>query len=218
MTTKFVILCQPRTGSCLLQATLGRHPQILKHGEILNHRYQGDLPDEGYQRLVTALNRNSHAAIGCKLHAFQPDRNWDGWRQWEPAWDALADDVSIKIVHLQRLDAIGQLASWKIADILKNWGSQSDATDRPTVQISPYELRWFREWNRVLFEWRLSRLSQHEILPITYESLCEDWDTTIRRVQEFVGVEPFLLQQALRKNETRPLTEVVKNYNELEGV
>jgi len=65
MTTKFVILCQPRTGSSLLHATLRRHPQIVKHAEILNHRQKHDLPDEGYERLVAALNVDSHPAVVC---------------------------------------------------------------------------------------------------------------------------------------------------------
>lgn len=158
----FVILCQPRTLSSLLNTSLRQHPEIYLHREILNHRQPHDLPDEGTQRRHVALARETHRAVGCNLHAFQPDRGWVGWPKWETAWRALADDRDIKVVHLQRLDTLAQMASWKIASLLGRWGNQHDA-----VRIDPEELRWFRGWNRAVFEWRLSRLTKQctEVAP-----------------------------------------------------
>lgn len=215
---RFVILCQPRTGSSLLNTSLRQHPHIHMHREILNHRQPHRLPQDGYQRLRTALAASHRRAVGCNLHAFQPDRRWDGWPKWEAAWRALADDRDIKVVHLQRLDTIAQLASWKIAALLGRWGNQHDIPERPTIRIDPEELRWFRDWNRAVFEWRLSRLEHHDILPLTYESLSENWDAVIRQIQDFVGARPLPLPQAVRKNETRPLSEVVENYGELQDL
>lgn len=220
MATRFVILCQPRTGSSCLEASLRRHPGILMHGEILNHRYEYLLPDEGYGRLVAALadSRPNVRTVGCDLKAFQPDRNWSGWRRWESAWDALADAPSIKVIHLDRRDTLAQLASWKVADALGNWGDQSGVSNRPTVRIDPEELRWFRQWNQALYAWRLSRLARHEILSIQYESLCSDWDGSIRGILEFLSVNPIALAPATRKNEGRPLADVIENWRELQGV
>lgn len=127
--SRFVVLCQPRTGSSLLNSSLRQHPEIEMHGEILNHRYPHRLPQDGYQRLRSALNTTTHLAVGCNLHAFQPDRVWDGWRRWESAWQALADDRSIKVIHLQRQDTLAQMASWKIAHLLSRWGQQSDIVE-----------------------------------------------------------------------------------------
>ena len=70
----------------------------------------------------------------------------------------------------------------------------------------------------MLFEKRLSYLTNHEILPITYESLCDDWDETIRRVQAFLGVNVLSLRQPFSKNETRPLEDVVENIKTLRRV
>lgn len=215
--TKFVILCQPRTGSSLLTISSRAHPHVFMHSEVLNHGLRHDLPQEGYQRLVAALGHTTHEAVGCKLHCFQPDRGWGDWSRWEPAWDALADDASIKVIHLRRLDTLAQLVSWKIANILRWWSCSNTPDRRPTVRVDPAELYWFRQWNRSLYEWRLSRLKRHEILPLTYESLSDDWDATIRQVQEFLGVEPLALEQSTRKIETRPLSEVIENYSELNG-
>ena len=213
--TRFVVLCQPRTGSSLLNASLRRHPDIQMHGEILNHRYPHRLPQDGYQRLRSALSTSTHTAVGCNLHAFQPDRVWDSWRCWESAWQALAEDRSIKVIRLQRQDTLAQMASWKIAHLLSRWGQQSDIIDRPTIEISPDEYRWFRDWNRSVMEWRLSHLREHQILPVTYESLCSDWEPTLARIQTFVGVRCVAIEQVTTRNERRPMHEVIENYDEL---
>jgi hypothetical protein len=213
--TRFVVLCQPRTGSSLLNAALRQHPDIEMHGEIINHRYPHRLPHDGFQRLRSALSTTTRPAVGCNLHAFQPDRVWDGWRRWESAWQALADDRSIKVIQLQRLDTLAQMASWKIAHLLNRWGQQNDIVERPTIEISPDEYRWFRDWNRSVMEWRLSHLREHQILPVTYESLCSDWEPTLPRIQAFVDVRALSLPQITTRNERRPLCEVIENYDEL---
>ncbi len=212
---RFVVLCQPRTGSSLLNASLRQHPEIEMHGEILNHRYPHRLPQDGYQRLLSALSSSTHPAVGCNLHAFQPDRVWDGWRRWESAWNALADDSSIKVIHLQRIDTLAQMASWKIAQLLSRWGRQDDIIDRPTIAISPDEYRWFRDWNRSVMEWRLSHLQGRSILPVTYGSLCHEWEPALARIQDFIGVRCLPLQQVTSRNERRPLSEVIENYDDL---
>jgi hypothetical protein len=218
MSTRFVILSQPRTGSTLLNAALRQHPQVLKHSEILNHGQRHSLPWDGYQRLTMALRPIArYKAVGCTMHAFQPDRGWPDYHKWEPAWDALEEDPSIKIIRLQRLNALAQLASWKIADVLGMWGDQSDVTERPSVRIEPYELFWFRSWNQMTFDRRLSRLGQHTILEVTYEDLCDDWDQTVDRIQRYIGVDPLPISQPFPKWETRPLDQVVSNYEELQA-
>ena len=213
--SRFVVLCQPRTGSSLLNSSLRQHPEIEMHGEVLNHRYPHRMPQDGYQRLRSALTTTTHPAVGCNLHAFQPDRVWDGWRRWETAWQALADDHSIKVIHLQRHDTLAQMASWKIAHLLSRWGQQTDIVDRPKIEISPDEYRWFRDWNRSVMEWRLSHLREHQVLPVTYESLCSDWEPTLARIQAYVGVRCIPLRQVTTRNERRPLYEVIENYRDL---
>lgn len=218
MSTRFVIVSQPRTGSTLLNAALRRHPQVLKHAEILNHGQPHHLPQDGYQRLMVALRPiDRYRAVGCTMHAYQPDRGWPEWRQWETAWEALFEDPTIKIIWLHRLNALAQLASWKIADILGLWGDQSEVVDRPTIRVEPYELFWFRYWNNLAFDRRLGRLGQHEVLEITYESLCDDWEQTLNRIHRYLGVDSRPIPPPIPKWETRPMCEVVENYDELQA-
>jgi hypothetical protein len=85
------------------------------------------------------------------------------------------------------------------------------------VRIEPYELFWFRSWNQMTFDRRLSRLGQHTILEITYEDLCDDWEQTLDRIQRYIGVDPLPISQPFPKWETRPLRQVVSNYEELQA-
>jgi len=186
--------------------------------EILNHRHPHDLPDDGYQRLRACLARTTHRAVGCNLHAFQPDRGWEDWQKWESAWQALADDPTIQVIHLQRIDSLAQLASWKIAGLLNRWGTQEDILDRPRIHIDREEYRWFHDWNQAVYDLRLSHLRSHTIFPVTYESLNESWDETMTAIQDFLDVTQQPIPQAVAKYETRPLEEVVSNFHELQNL
>lgn len=216
---RFVILAQPRTGSHLLKTSLEAHPQISCAGEILNHRQAESRlgpPEDGALRLMQTLATGNRQAVGCVLHACQPDRQWPRWRRWESAWPALASDPSIRVIVLRRMQALAQLASWKIAEQTDHWVDQSPFADqRPTVRFDQDELRWFRRWNDALYQWRLSGLSQHPVLEVLYEDLIVDWDRVVRGLQLFLGVEPQSLPQATSKQETRPLAEVIENFSEL---
>lgn len=211
--TRFVVLSQPRTGSSLLCGSIRWHPQILMQGEVLNQHYRrAELPEEdGAERLRIALSATTHNAVGCKLHACQPDVGWD---HWESAWDFLASDPTIKVIHLYRENELAQLASWKIAERLGEWGDQTHVSERPTIEIARGELTWFHRFNSALYRMRLNRLQQHPMLPVTYESLRDDWPTQLKRVLTFIGVEPRPLDQCAIQGETRPLSEVITNYHE----
>lgn len=184
------------------------------HGEVLNRHYTRDgLPDgDGAERLRVALSVASRDAVGCKLHACQPDPGWD---RWETAWDYLASDPAIKVIHLYRQSLLAQLASWKIADLLDRWGDQTDVVERPVIRIDPGELVWFHRWNELAYRVRLTRLRRHAILTVAYEDLRDQWQATLERVLRFIGVEPRPLAPCAKQCETRPLREVISNYHEL---
>ncbi len=210
--TRFVVLSQPRTGSSLLCGSIRWHPQILMHGELLNRYYGDDLPRAGTDRFRTAMAVATHDAVGCKLHACQPNPDC---AEWEAAWEELFADPTIKVVHLTRQDTLAQLASWKIADQLDRWGDQVDVAERPVIRIDSAELAWFRRWNAMAYRVRLARLQRHTILPVTYEALRDRWQATVNDVLRFVGVAPMPLDPCAMQNEIRPLDQVIANYHEL---
>jgi LPS sulfotransferase NodH len=210
---RFIVLSQPRTGSSLLCGSIRWHPQLLMQGEVLNQHYRRtELPDDdGAERLRAALSFTTHDAVGCKLHACQPDAGWD---RWESAWDYLAGDPSIRVIHLYRENRLAQRASWKIAERLGEWGDQTHVPQRPTIEIARGELTWFDRFNSALYRMRLNRLPRHPLLQISYESLCHDWPVALEKVLTFIGVDPMPLDQCAIQGETRPLSEVISNYHE----
>lgn len=213
---RFVVLSQPRTGSSLLTGSIRWHPQVLMQGEILNRHYQRpDLPDDdGAQRFRVALSSPDHDAVGCKMHACQPDA---GFERWESAWDALADDPTVKVIHLYRRSILAQLASWRIAGQLNRWGDQTDVSERPVIEVDDGELKWFKRFNAIAYQARLNRLRHHSILPIAYESLRDDWDSMVEVVLRFIGVDPIRLEPCAIRSETRPLQHVISNYQKVAG-
>ena len=217
--TRFVILCQPRTGSTLLNTSLDSHYDIRMNKEVLNH-LQFDahrhLPMDGRWRLEKALQPNNiHKAFGCNLHAFQPDPNEKWCQILEPAWDILINDPTIKVIFLHRKNILAQFASWKVAVALNQWGNQSEVVNRPQVEIRRTEFRWFRDWNRAVQKHRLGNLKQHNILDLTYEDLTNHWEASMMRVQEFLHVEQIELKQSMPKSETRDLSEVISNWDDI---
>lgn len=211
---RFVVIAQARTGSTLLISSLARHPDIQCRGEILNAGHCiNDLPHDGRQRLLAAWEPLKQCrAVGFKLLAHQP---WTNDRDsWVTAWDELADTPDAKVIVLRRTDRTAQYASWKVANAMGSWQNQRQF-DRPVVDISDDELRWFKHWNDQLLAERLRRLARHDILDVEYETLCSDWPAEIERIQRFIGVDVHPLEQARRKDENRPLTEVIANHSEL---
>lgn len=210
--TRFVVLSQPRTGSSLLCGSIRWHPQILMHGELLNRYYGAEFPHAGADRIRAAMGITTHPAVGCKLHACQPNPDC---AEWEAAWDELYADPMIKVVHLTRGDTLAQFASWKIAQQLDRWGDQTDVAQRPVIRIDPGELAWFCRWNALAYQVRLARLQRHVLLSVTYEMLRDEWQATVDCVLRFLGVDLMPLDRCATQNETRPLQEVISNYRDL---
>jgi len=210
---RFIVLAQPRTGSTLLISSLGKHPEIQTRGEVLNAGHCIPLPSEGRERVRAAWERIGPCiAAGFKLLAFQP---WDNDpEQWATGWDEIADDPFVKIIVLRREDQLAQFASWKVANTIGRWKEQQQE-HRPVIDVSRDELRWFKQWNDQLLAERLRRLDLHDKLEVTYEQLTENWQPTMERVQQFLGVPVVELQQATTKQEPRPLDEVIRNPDQL---
>ena len=217
---RFVVLAQPRTGSSLLIGSLRQHPRIRCRDEVINihqaDRFR-DCPLGGRERLLHCLDPREGMAVGVKLHADQPYPDREHSSEWESAWDALSEDPGIRVICLFRQNLIAQLASFKIARLLDQWGIQ-DSGDRPVVELPHDELLWFRKWNQVAYQSRLGRLTQHHILPVTYEQLTSAWDTTLEQIQKFLEVNVVSLRQSHPKGETRTLEEVVQNFSQLSAL
>ncbi len=232
--TRFVILGRGRTGSNLLRTSLASHPDAVVFGELFNgrSRARGEINwggSPGYrsqdarsvalreQDAVAFLDRCVFAkmpsrirAVGFKLFYYHAQEG-----DWQRVWDPLAEQ-EVRVIHLMRRNLLQSQVSAIIAEQTGRWISVSPERDpTPTPITLPYErcVRFF-ERSEQLHEAFASRFDH--VLTLYYEDLVADPQARLGEVQQYLGLPIRPLSSPLRKQQTRPLHEVVLNHGELE--
>jgi LPS sulfotransferase NodH len=140
--------------------------------------------------------------------------------RWADAWPCLIQRRDQHVVYLTRRDRLAQYASMLVAEHTGVYHPYDNdplyrPENRPKITIDPQQ---FLDWTRQrddLFAERRRQLAGKPSLDLDYETLTGQWARAIARVQDFLGVDQLPLEQGKRKQETRPLSEVVSNYDEL---
>lgn len=221
----FIIVADVRTGSTLLASSLDRHPQIRCYGELFHSE---DLPDnsvEGLDRsraaaktiLARALRGPSGVVHGFKAMAFLP---LPEVKRWRDAWERFREVPGLRVLWLSRRDRLAQYASLEMARHTGLFHPDDGdelyrPANRPTITIDPADFRAWVEQRDVLVRLRREALDALPALEVTYETLIADWVVSTSRIQEFLGVDVQPMAQVKRKQERRPLAEVIVNYDEL---
>ncbi len=225
-TNPFAIVSDLRTGSTLLASSLDQHPQIRCYGELFHSR---DLPDnriEGFDRLeasaAAVLERAMQArgvdACGFKSMIFLP---LPAARHWADAWHRTRELPGLRVIWLTRRDRLAQYASVEIARHTGLFHPHDNdrlyrPECRPVITIDPFGFEaWVRERDAQLRR-RRKVLRGVPSLELDYEELTGDWARSIARIQRFLQVDVGPLEQRKKKQERRPLPEVIANYPELE--
>lgn len=221
----FVIVADLRTGSTLLSTSLNHHPQIRCYGELFHPETFPDNQLDGRDRFSLtgrevvreAFSATGVAAAGFRAMIFLPMPSQPGWAD---SWDALRERNELRVIYLVRRDELAQYASILVAEQTRIWHPSPEdpvlrPENRPKITIDPQAFQeWTRE-RRALFDQRRDQLRGKPSLDLDYETLVSEWPAVIHTVQEVLGVEPAALQPAKQKQENRPLSEVVTNYDEL---
>ena len=224
----FVIVADLRTGSTLLHSTLDRHPDARCYGELL---HPDDLPDNrpgdvarrelsGAELIDRALGAPDVRASGFRAMVFLPRPSDPGWSD---AWPVLAEREGLRVLYLTRRDRLAQYASLLVAEATRVYHPHGDdhpvlePDNRPRVTVDPAEFRRWTVERDALMRGRRDLLRGKRSLELDYETLTGDWDGAMARVQRFLDLPPRPLEPAKRKQETRPLHEVIDNYEELVG-
>ena len=226
--TPFVILADLRTGSTLLSSTLDRHPEVTCWGELLHTQ---DFPDncppgadrhalDGRSLVRRAFSsragRLASSARGFRAMVGQPEPTEP---QWSSAWDELAATPGLRVIELRREDRLAQFASLRVAaqtGIYHHSPGDPVLTpdERPRFEVDPEELLAWAQERDALFAQRRAQLGRRPFLVLTYEQLTQHWPHAMARVQHFLGVAAHALQPAKQKQETRPLAQVILNYEQ----
>lgn len=232
---RFILLGHPRTGSHMISSNLERHKALLTFGELfideedVRNRWFGagprfDTPYRTGEDGAEFLERNvfftaSGDALrgsGFKIFYGQARRDAAGRK----AWDYLIANRDIRVIHLTRWNLLDCLVSQEVALRTGEWVRAIDAPP-PEDRVPPFELtidQCEQMFNRIFAarRWAERAFADHPRLDLDYErDVCGDFAGTVRRVFEFLGVEPLEGEVLLHKLRKKPAAAQVTNYDEL---
>lgn len=220
---RFIICSSRRCGSHMLATALDQHPDLKVAGEVLvrPERYGvfEDLAAEG-QPCITMEDAWS------KYNGFINQR--DHTNPW--VWNYVAGLSDVIFISLKRRNILATLVSEKVAAATKVWmvrvdpttasipsGIAPDYTPEVQVTVTFEEAKQFINKVRRLYEEIDNKVMnfRHPFLELYYEDLLESWHHWLTITQFYLGVDAISLAPATQRQETRPLCEVIENYNEL---
>ncbi|XOF35362.1 MAG: sulfotransferase [Candidatus Electrothrix sp. YB6] len=229
---KFIILGHQRSGSSMMIGTLRTHPQIVGFGELFTADSVG-FNVEGYDNYSTRtlalrnkypvdfLDRHIFSfypdeiqAVGFKFFPEHIERNarFRCIRQW------LEQNKDIKLIHLTRKNLLAAYTSLLVAMKDGRFGIL-DKSERSTttVTIDPTECLAEFQQRKASHEEIKQYIRLHEVFDIVYEDLAADPHRHLKAIQQFIGTDIRDLQVSKVKQETRSLSEVIENYDELQN-
>lgn len=224
--TRFVCVGNPRTGSTLLMRSLNNHSRIIGYGEIVKNidRYPGHYHEFGhgeslFQRdpvafLETRVFRKyppAIEAVGFKIfyHHAPRDTAWG-----KAVWDYLLSRPDLNILHLKRRNLLKVFLSKKQAGRTGEYIKYSNGAGE-ALALDPDEALAFFEQMRAGEAEYDALLSGRRLIEVVYEEMTGNYAAEMRRVQEFLGVQPEDVDPGTAKRPGRSLVSQIANYAEL---
>ena len=210
----FVIVSEGRSGSRLLARTLNTHSRITCYDELLNpsiERYSTFKSGAEYLSRRFSRAKGDSLAVGFKMLTLQGRK--------PPVADArdYLHKINARVILLERRNLLKRLVSGMIADRTKIWfldrSERSASAQRVTIDIRSM----FEDFEETRRRCRLNaeEFAGHGQLTVYYEDVCEDFSGQMNRIFEFLGVRPEELIPQTARQETRPLKEIITNYEEV---
>lgn len=211
---------------------LNSHPQVRCFGELFN------LTDPSKILWTRKNMENTEADIELRRHdpcEFVENRVYSGQEEgkttvgfklfyyhareagWDRLWTYLAGMSELSVIHIRRRNQLRRYVSEKLASKTDKWTlwSESDSHDDVTVQLELQEciaaFERVMNWDRQA----TSFFASHRVLDVDYEDLLADYVGVSDRLQTFFEVDKTELTAATKQQVLRPLSEIVKNYDEI---
>ena len=203
---KCAIVSTPRSGTHYLRMSLNNHPKIKLASEFFR-------PDDKYR---TSPKYKEHFQIKDYVYnnTINPSiakLNYVGF-VWHLTLNSDLPPSKIdKFILLKRRDILGQLTSLMIATKTNCW---RDKKSTHQIELNIAQLEWFIDREKkahAAFE-----SSGVEYKTVFYEDLCENFDETLKSIQDYLDLDYIRLEPApLIKQETRPIQEIISNYEDV---
>lgn len=226
---RFIVLGRSRTGSNFLHGLLNSHSQIIAFGELFQNYDSIAWGLSGYRQTKNLLSLFQNdpvrfletkvfkrfpvhiSAVGFKVFYYHAQSD-----KWKPVWAYLGDQRELRIIHVKRKNILKTHLSRKRAALTDTWVNVSGEPEEGVPISLDYEecLEDFvrtRDWEAkydVFFE-------GHSKLEVLYENLSFDYQSEMKRVQDFLGVNYEFVKPSTYKQSSQSLSRAISNYFEL---
>jgi len=231
MSPKYIIMCWPRSGSSLLDESLGEHPNLKRGGELFNRtiggkEYHVKWREGVFRELFNAeqkdMRRNSEWLYDEYDFVAYAKRVFQHFNGFKFIYDQLRieSDVmqyfhslsDLKIIFLKR-NLLDSVASFHQAGKKQVWFRKGgDPVDYPPLELTRGDVQWFIDTYDKESQCRELFL-EHQTITVHYNELAHYWNDTMAHVLEFLGVEVMPLKQAALKISRVP--SKITNYEQL---
>jgi hypothetical protein len=232
----FIIIGTQRTGSSMVAATLHNHPKINCGWEWTLHMS----PFNKISRTLAGLNGNfdalpaphklmmkekkGAAIIGCRLlfssspkWLFSPKYNLAHFKErFYPFLDCLSSHRDIKIIHITREKSLDWLASLFMAKSSKLYINK-EYPEELQITIPLREAVKRLKTKRMVEDKARCLKKSNPFLEISYEDIIANMDQSFTSLFNFLEVDipDSIPTPPLKKQQKRPLSEVISNYKTL---
>ncbi len=213
--SKFILLGRGRVGSNFLIRSLNDHPQIKTFGELFRVYNEETQRVEPVDFLETAVYRKqpmNTAAVGFKLFYYHARAE-----KWKTVWPYLQAEKDVHIIHLKRGNILKTYLSLQKARMTNQWISPSGAERKelPPITLS-YEgcLDMFTETREYEQQHDLF-FADHPKIEVIYENMFKNYESEMKRIQQFLGVASKEVQPVTQKQAKKSLSQSIANYFEL---
>ena len=136
-------------------------------------------------------------------------------------WNYIRLHEELRIIHLVRANLLDCFLSIQTAEATTVWEIELDEpgfSEQPTLRIAPEACENYFKNLTLQRKRAASELFSpgRRVLQVEYErDVLGNFDETLNRMQEFLGVVPEALPQLLRKQATAPTRARIENYDQL---
>lgn len=214
-TSTAVLCCYPRSGSTLFLSYLFPSLNIDTHSEILNpmNILLPKKPIKKIEKFIHSYSKISPAKVSVsKIFLFQ-------FNEFSIDIQKLSSQHNTKYIVLYRKDILRQFYSVKVANRAKNWTFDADPNDRNHIlDIDPSEFKEYAARVKADYKQFITQLKKYNFpfQLVSYEEISQNTIETYKEViYPFLEVEYKEPRTRMKKQNTAPTQEVIKNYAEI---
>jgi hypothetical protein len=197
----------------------GADPVAFLQDQLFNRSFPPERTAFGFKLSPLHLRRAANARI-CALLGTDPGPDQPGEASENRFWQWLSADREIRVISLYRQSLLETMVSALVALQTNQWlqpiGTAAKTPKQDRLHVPVDQFRQFVDLMTADRERALALFAGHPLLDLEYQKdVADQFDLTMRRIEEFLGVPPLALRKQLEKQSRTPIRERVINYAEL---